>query len=371
MRNKLRLLCLLPLLILTPGCWDLHDVNSIAFVLGMGIDVPSNPNNAKYKVTFQLAEPIPSHEGPTTQSFVISKDADSVLQAIQLAQASLSRRISLSHLRAVVIGEDIAKRESFQDLINYLLREPDLALQLRLVFVQNAQARDLLDTKEKFEKRPTAALVRMGCFSEQIAIVRTRDFLDFLSDLKSSNGTAYGSRALLPKGENLILRDGAAVFKDWKLVAWLNGEEVLASNWLVEKSQAVVVAKTEENTYTYEVRKKDTTFKPIINSGNPSMLVKVTTEGMVMEEYGEDFDLSNPENIKELELLFAKTIAQQVKSAIEKSQKELKADYLGFCKAFRRYEPKVFKSLNWNEVYPTMPIEVEVECKIKAYGLRK
>ncbi|KGK91184.1 hypothetical protein DP73_04925 [Desulfosporosinus sp. HMP52] len=371
MRNKLRLLCLLPLLILTPGCWDLRDVNSIAFVLGVGIDVPSNPNSAKYKVTFQLAQPIPSHEGPTTESFVISRDADSILQAIQLAQAGLSRRISLSHLRAVVIGEDIARRENFQDLINYLLREPDLALQLRLVFVQNAQARDLLDTTQKFEKRPTATLVGMGRFSEQIAIIRTRDFLDFFSDLKSSNGTAYGSRALLPKGENLILRDGAAIFKDWKLAAWLNDEEVQAANWLVEKNQAVVVAKREENTYTYEVRKKDTTFKPIINEGNPSILVKVTSEGMVMEEYGKYLDLSNPENIKEMELLFAETIAQQIKTAIDKSQKELKADYLGFHKAFRRHEPKAYKTLNWSEVYPTMPIEVEVECKIKAYGLRK
>ncbi|AFQ42247.1 Ger(x)C family spore germination protein [Desulfosporosinus meridiei] len=371
MRNKLRLLCLLPLLILTPGCWDLHDVNSTAFVLGIGIDLPSNSSSAKYKVTFQLAKPISAHEGPTTQSFVISKDADSILQAIQQAQASLSRRISLSHLRAVAIGEDIARRESFQDLINYLLREPDLAMQLRLVFVQNAQARDLLSLNEKFEDRPSAALVNMGCFSEQISIIRTRDFLDFLSDLKGSNGTAYGSRALLQTGENLILRDGAAVFKDSKLVAWLNGEEVQAANWLVEKNQAIVVAKTEENTYTYEVRKKDTTFKPIINGGNPSILVKVTSEGMVMEEYGEYLDLSDPETIKELELLFAETIAQQVKTAIQKSQKELKADYLGFHKAFRRHEPEAFKSLNWNEVYPTMPIEVEVECKLKAYGLRK
>ncbi|WP_291300731.1 GerAB/ArcD/ProY family transporter [Desulfosporosinus sp. BICA1-9] len=52
-----------------------------------------------------------------------------------------------------VLLEDIARRENFRDLTNYLLREPDLALRLRLVFVQHAQARDFFYTNPRFEKR--------------------------------------------------------------------------------------------------------------------------------------------------------------------------------------------------------------------------
>ena len=180
-----------------------------------------------------------------------------------------------------------------------------------------------------------------------------------------------GSRVSIQKGENIVIRDGAAVFKDWKLVAWLSADEAQASNWLMEKTLAVVVAKEEENTYTYQVRKKDTKFKPVLDDGKPSFVVTVTSEGMLMEEAGKDLDFSKPENLKKMEELFNDAISLQVKSAIDKSQKELKTDYLGFDKAFQKYHAEAFKSLNWRDIYPTIPIEIQVNCKLKAYGLRK
>lgn len=372
MRNKLILLLMLPLLLLTPGCWDLHDVNSTAFVLGIGIDSPTNSDPAKYAVTFQFAKPVAIHGNPTTEIIEISTNADSILQAIQRTQASVGRVISLSHLRVVVIGEDIARGENFQDLTNYILREPDLALQLRLAFVQDARAQDFYRSNARFGQRPTGELVSMGKFSSQIAVVRTRDFLDFVSDLKNTNGTAFGSRITIKNAENTIVQDGAAVYKDWKLVSWLNAEEVQAANWLVEKkTQPVVVAEAGDNTYTYEVRSKDTKFKSIFDEGKPFLEVHVKTEGMVMEEYGQDLDLSQAENLREMESLFAEAIREQVTSAIQKSQKEIKADYLGLGKAFRNKEPGAFKLLDWSEVYPTMSIDVQVDCKVKAYGLHK
>jgi len=371
MRNKLALFLILPLLICTPGCWDLQDVNDTAFVLGIGIDTPSNSDTAKYKVTLEFAKPLSTREDPVSQSLVVSIDADSVLQATQRIQTSISRRITLSHLRLVAIGEDIARQENFKNLTNYLMREPSSALKLRLVFVQNAQARDFFYAIPRFEKRVAAEIVAMGMLQEELDLVRSNNFLDFITDLNRTNGVASGSRVSIPKGENIVVRDGAAVFKDWKLVAWLNADEAQASNWLLEKTQAVVVAKEDGNTYTYQVRKKNTKFKPILDSGKPSFVVNVTTDGALIEESGKDLDLSKPDNLKRMEALFVEAISQQVKSAIYKSQKELKADYLGFDKAFQKYQSEAFQSLNWSEIYPTIPIEVMVDCEIEDYGLHK
>jgi len=371
MRSKLALFLILPLLLLTPGCWDLQDVNDTAFVLGIGIDSPSNSDTAKYKVTFEFAKPLSTRENPKAQSLAASMEADSILQAIQRMQASISRRISLSHLRLVAIGEDVARTENFQYLTNYIMREPDMALRLRLVFVQNAEARQFFYTNPRFENRVAAEMVAMGMLQKELDLNRTNNFLDFIIDLNRTKGVALGSRVSIQKGENVVVRDGAAIFKDWKLVAWLSADEAQASNWLLEKTLAVVVAKEKENTYTYRVRKKDTKFKPVLDDGKPSFVVAVSTEGMVMEEAGKDIDFSKPENLKKMEELFNQAISQQVKSAIDKSQKELKADYLGFDKAFQKYHSEAFEFLNWSEIYPTIPIQVQVDCKIKAYGLHK
>lgn len=370
MRKKLSYLIIIAL-IFTSGCWDLRDVNNTAFVLAIGVDAPSDPDTAKYKVTFEFAKPVLQGQNSQVQSTVASIDADGILHAIQGVQTSISRSISLSHLRLVAVGEDIAKTENFKDFANYLIHEPDSALQLRLIFVQNAHARDLFYTNQRFENRLAAEIVAMGLMHHETSPVRTNNFLEFITDLNRSNGNALGSRTSIQQGENIIVRDGAAVFKDWKLVAWLNADEAQGANWLVERTEGVVVAHDEDNTYTYQVIKQKTKIKPLLNEGNPSMNVHVITEGMVLEETGKDVDLSKPENLKKMEELFSQAIKQQVEPAINKSQNEIKADYLELGKVFQKYESKAFKSLNWDEIYPTIPINVQVTCKVKSYGLRK
>lgn len=199
MKSKFTLFLLLPFLLFTPGCWDLQDVNNTAFVLGIGIDTPSNPATAKYKVTLEFAKPLSTSEHTVAQSLKVSMDADSVLQAIQRIQASISRSISMSHLRLVAIGEDIARREDFRNLANYLMREPDLALKLRLVFVQHAQARDIFYANPRFEKRVAAEMVAMGLLQEELDLVKTNNFLDFIIDLKRCKGVASAAGFLYRK----------------------------------------------------------------------------------------------------------------------------------------------------------------------------
>lgn len=184
-----------------------------------------------------------------------------------------------------------------------------------------------------------------------------------------NNGTAFGSRISIQDGENIIIRDGAAVFKENKLASWLNAEETQGANWLVEDTTTVVTAKDENKSYTYSVRKQKRSVKPVLSNGKPSFIVKLSTEGMVMEEAGGNLDFTKPENLIVLESLFSEAIKQQIEAAIDKSQHEIKADYLDFGKVFQRYHSKAFKSLNWSEVYPTVPIEVQVDCEIKGSGL--
>lgn len=373
-RKWTKLVLLMFIVLFTPGCWDMQDVNNTAFVLSLGIDEPADPDNAKYLVTFEFAKPVAAGYDSSTQSTVASVEASSIRQAIQRVQTGISRSVCLSHLRLVVFGEEIARKENFHDLANYLMREPNSALQLRLIFVQNALARDAFFTDHRFEPRLAAEVVAMGQLQKELSYVRTNNFLDFIIDLNETEGTALASRTVLNKGElgeDIILREGAAVYKDWKLAAWLTAEEAHEANWLIEKTEAVVVAGEGANNYTYEVDKQKAKIKPSFKEGKPSFIVNLTTEGMILEEAGKDLELDKSENIKKMESLLCNTIKQQVESAIAKSQKEIKADYLGFGKAFAKFDNKTYQTLNWPEIYPTIPIEVNVSCDIKAYGLRK
>ena len=371
MKQKISFMVILFMILFLPGCWDIQDVNNTAFVLGIGIDKSADSKTSKYEVTFEIAKPTPLNENPTAKSIISRVEAYSILDAIRRVETSISRSVSLTHLRLIVVGEGLSREESFRNIANYFMKEPTTALQYRLLFVENARAQEIFHTQLKLEPRVAGEIVSMGLQQQELGMVRTNNFVNFFTDLQRSDGTALGSRVIISGDENIIIREGAAVYKDWKLDTWLNADEAQAANWLLEGTKPVVVASDENSTYVYDVRKQKTSIKPLYKKGNPSFIVEIMTEGMVMEELGEDLDLSKSENLKNMETLFSQTIRQQTLSAIDKSQKEIGTDYLGFGKAFEQYYPQVYQSLQWEDAFPTVPIEIRVKSKVKGYGQMK
>jgi spore germination protein KC len=353
------------LLLAISGCWDVRDVNHTAFALAMGIDQPASTSTAKYRITLEFAKPVPGR--PLPESLLSGAEGDSVLQAIQRIQTGLNRTISLSHLRVLIIGEAIARRLDFNTLSDFLIKEPEVALRLRLLFVQGNEVRALFHTRRNFDRLLASELVEMEKLRWELALVRTNHFYNFWRDLKDNQGVALGSRVLLKEGK--IVREGAAIYQNWKLAAWLNDAEVQAANWLVDKSRAVVVVKADEASYTYRVSQQKTRITPILENNKLSFLVKVTTDGMVMEEAGIHRDFSKEQNLKEVAALFGKMIRRQAEAAIAKAQHELKADYLGFGAVLKQHRPETFQALNWKEVFPTVPVKVAIVCKVSTVGL--
>jgi len=88
-----------------------------------------------------------------------------------------------------------------------------------------------------------------------------------------------------------------------------------------------------------------------------------------LQQQGKSIDLSDPKNIAKLERLFASTISQQVQSAVSKAQNDFGVDYLNFGAALNRSKPKVYQKLDWEELFPTIPVHVEVRSKITRTGI--
>ena len=259
---------------------------------------------------------------------------------------------------------------SFKDIANYLFKEPKVALRLRLLFVQGDEAKSLFQIKPQYSEMLSTELVAMFDVQEQFSLVRSNHFYKFWSDLKRNKGVAMGHRILLASGAKTMVSEGAVVYKDWKLNAWLTGEETQAANWLLKKTHAIIVVKDGANSYTYQVTKLKTKITPQVKDGKVSFAVKVTTDGMILEESGREIDFSKEGNLQKVGRLFGQIIKQQLDSAIYKSQRELKIDYLGFGKAFKQNRPQDFEKLHWETIYPTVPIKVEVNAKVSSSGLQ-
>lgn len=353
------------------GCWDVQDITNRAYITAIGLDHAREGAAGEYKVSFEIVLPNKLFERSGDQKATLNQtiEAPSIGTAVERLQARISRPLSLAHLRVLLIGETLAKEKNFLDIADFFQRNPNIQKRIRLLFVQKAEAEDILETKPIYENYIARELVSMS--QVDYAQSRNTSFLDFVAELRAKDGKGFGMRGLVSSEENLLIRHGGAIFDQWRLRGWLSSEETEYANWIVGDGEFTLDAKREKSTYTYLIDKKSVKITPTQQNGRLGFAVTLKTAGALMQEQGDHVDASKPEALRQLESLFARTIKEQVESAIAKAQKHFHIDYLGFDTALQKSDLRMYQKLNWSKVFPDLPITVEVKTKISSFGLSK
>ena len=106
-----KIFVLIVILILFPfslyGCYDADDLEQLAYVVALGLDV--GENNA-IKLTLQFAAPTSSDGSGTSQSeenTITSVDCSSIDAGIAIINSYISKKVNLSHCRIIVISETL------------------------------------------------------------------------------------------------------------------------------------------------------------------------------------------------------------------------------------------------------------------------
>lgn len=380
LKGKLTLLLLVIATLLSlPGCWDTQDLRKNAFITAIGIDTvagvtPTNKIPLRYKVSAEIIKPAflktSGSLGATGQktSIVLTAEGATIEQAFDTLQARLSRPISLAHLSILLVGEKMA-RKNFKDIGSFFEKHPEVARRVRLMFVKDAEALDILKTTPKLEEYLAQELVAMTELKEDFSLAPTISFTDFLRELRTNNGQTLAARVLIaPNGT--IIHHGSAVFADWRLVGWLDSNETRKANLLREPKKTTIL-QSEQGIYTYLLDNKSVQISPLTKDGQLKFKVKLKTDGILLQEEKGDLDLTKPKNIAKIEKKFTQVITREIREAILKSQKDFGVDYFYFGMKLMNKQPELYHNLNWQKTFPNIPIEIEVKTKISRFGLAK
>lgn len=92
-----------------------HNLNKLAYVLALGIDVGEN---AKIKVTAQFAKsdsfsPNSSSSDNSSQLVLVSGEANSIYGCLNLINSYMGKEVNLAHCGIVIFSEDFAKQRYF------------------------------------------------------------------------------------------------------------------------------------------------------------------------------------------------------------------------------------------------------------------
>lgn len=171
---------------------------------------------------------------------------------------------------------------------------------------------------------------------------------------------------------------GTAVFRGNKMAGWLDERETRGLLWVRGKVKGGVITvpcgsgsgKGEDIRYSMEILRNGSKIEPELTDGELSVTVKVNAGTSIQEAECQE-ELEKPEVIESIKQSLAGAIQGEVEAALAKAQHEYRSDVFGFGEAVHRKYPDVWKEMknNWKEIYPDLPVYVEVEAKIARTGL--
>ncbi|WP_223067189.1 Ger(x)C family spore germination protein [Paenibacillus caui] len=371
--------------ILVTGCWNRRELNDIAIEVAIGIDKSGD----QYRVTSQVVDPgevAAKKGGDRTPVITFHATADSLFESRRKMTTLSSRKIYAAHVRIVVIGEELA-REGIRGILDYLARDHEHRPDFFLVVAKGTSAENVLKIITPLEKIPANKLYSSLQTSERAWAPTTSVTLDELISDIVSKGKQPVLTGLEVKGEQeageskenaqkidtptQLKFSGIGVFKDDKLIGWLNEPESKGYNYLINNVKSTVghISCPDGGKIVLEAIRSKTKVKANVKNGEPGIDIRIKMEVNVGEvQCG--IDLMKPDTIAELEKKSEQRVISIVQQSIHKAQKEYGVDIFGFGEAMHRSHPKYWKEVeeNWDREFADLPVQVKADVKVRRLG---
>lgn len=367
------------------GCWNRRELPELAIITAMGIDL--NEDSNEYLVTYQVVNPqgmskTSGKEGTNSSTIVYRSTGTSIFEAIRKSSEMVPRQLFFSHAQFVVIGENLARR-GISDIIDFFERSHEARLSSYFLIARGMKAEDIISATDPLEKIQAKAVTGEFKLTKKLwshnVIWQVDDIIRALND-PGIDPTISGIRLVNKIAEsstepkaNLEI-SGVALFKDDKLIGWLDGDQargfVRLSNTM-KSTITMLDCNEKKNGVSIETTRSKSQIKVRIVNGKPAFYVHILEEGVV-SEMNCKLPLNKADTINDLERLWRTQIEKEVTSTINTMHKK-HVDGSGFGLVLSRHYPKIWDewSGNWNTDISDRPVTVTVEATIQRTGMRR
>lgn len=365
-------------MLLQTGCWNAREINELAFVLSMCLDKTDDG----FKITAQFAKPdiyskTPSGGGAGEKGksfWILSSSGKTIFEAIRNMATMSSRRIFWSHIRVIILSEELA-RDNTLEIFDFFSRNPELRLRT-LVAVTPEEAGQIFQAIPEMEKDPALYMEKIIQNKNLTGKAYEIMLKDYLEDYLDPNVGPVVSRIVPDKSgsEPVLKTKGAYVFDKNKLVGSLNEEETIGLLWLkneIKTPVMVVNCPYDDLPVTLEIKKAKSSFSSSIKNGTPYFIIKVNTSASFNEQACLT-DFNDPRKLDKLKNTLESAIKKDILSTITKAS-DLGVDFPGFSRIFHQQHKNEWHEISrdWNEKIKDMQVKIVVKAEIPNMSLAK
>lgn len=360
------------------------ELGDLGLVMALGID----KDDSGYMATFQVLNPgaIASKSSVSESPFVLHSEKGNDLGEIERRiTAKVSKEMYFAHIRAVIIGEDLAA-EGIKEILDYLFRSSHFRSDYYFIIAKGTTANKILSTVTPIDSvsgmklysaiengkewwAPTNSLKLVELVNDinakginpvlaGVLIYQETEDMDSIKGLEKSRPTGLKFTEL-------------GVFNDDKLVGWLDEQESLAYNNFVGKTvKSASWVDYDENTHvSLDMRMKKPKIKVSLSDGKPVINVTLPAELIVAAIKG-DVDFMDKTNLDKLHSLADEKMIDSCKKTLDKAQREFKTDIFGFGESIHRAYPKLWNELkdNWDTEFTQLQVSFTADTSIRDFG---
>ncbi|MGY5483712.1 Ger(x)C family spore germination protein [Paenibacillus sp. ALE2] len=392
-RSILSLLLAFILLVTQVGCWSSKEVEELSIYTGLALDqgeltpleqelekkgsryFKKNKITASVQIVPKKSSGSASNQGggggqePNYNN--ITGTGDSLLEIFRQLSLRLDRPVIGHHLKVMVVSTELAKQQTMQQLMDFVLRDNDIRPSC-MVFLSKERAANTLVTKYKGEIPSihilnmlrnhfrTSKVMRGVNLSELDGLMHSKKSYT-LQNITMSDGELEFSGAGIIKGETGHWV-GTLEQQDVESIGWIKGD--------VEGGAVKTYDKRNE-AITYEIKSvKSKITTKVADDDDISFHVKIESKGRLIENWDDTIDPTETRNMKEVEQEFEKQVTRRIKSLMHKLQSEYKVDVAGFGEHLNIEKPQIWKKVkdDWDYKFSKIPVTFDVKLTITDLG---
>ena len=368
---KRLLACLLGVAIALPltGCWNYEGLDQLDIVVGIGVDY--DKENRLFNVSYDIADLAGAEKKDGISSKMIHAQGKTLADAAANAKRNEANRLFFGTAHVLVLNQQLVREMGILAITETLLREGEYRETMYVVISQEKTAAEILE-------RP-----------EEMSSIMSVTLLDIISEDKDVTGTSLDTQLyqvynvlnstrksiLLPvlrrveRGENIVPDiNGMAVIRGEMLVGFLSPEQSRYALFVEDKLDGGVITLSLSDTPTNDLAMKifsNKTKKSYTYEENKITVNIKTDTSVCIVENQNSMDIMDKQITKQIEETAARMIEANIKSLVSTMQNEFNADVFGFGEMIYRKDQKLWNQLSpsWDEIYPT--VEVEVSAKVE------
>lgn len=384
-----KMIILLNLILLT-GCWNYRELNDLAIVSALSIEIVEDEfligaqiMNAQKSGTSNGSAEASSN----TPAIVYKFKGKSIHEALRKMTTESPKNLYLGHISMIMIDDKVAK-EGFKDVADFLIRDHETRKQFKVMIIRNKSANQGLTILSHLEALPSQEnldiLNTASNYYGNVTSVSFDEFLSFIyaegvepvmpyADLEGDIDEGMKKESTEQTVPKSFLRfKGLGVFKQDKLVGYFNDLESLAYNLIVGNVKSTIIPfKCDTESYaSIEIVRYEPNLKvEIKNNNKPFVKINITGDTH-QSEINCDIDMESLEGRNKISKLANDEVEKIIRSAIEIAKEKYTSDIFGFGRYLYRYNYKYWEENkeNWDQLFKNIDYEVNSNLTLVKKG---